>query len=81
MSLSDAKKLVGKVCSVSWIDRKGQEVQCTSRVYDVTYAAMYGGYLVMDTDDIRLDKITSIAIVNADGSAEPQTVYQLQMAA
>jgi hypothetical protein len=81
MSLSDAKKLVGKVCSVSWIDRKGQEVQCTSRVYDVTYAAMYGGYLVTDTDDIRLDKIVSIAIVNGEGSADLQTVYQLQMAA
>jgi hypothetical protein len=81
MSLSDAKKLVGKVCSVSWIDRKGQEIQCISRIHDVTYAAMYGGYLVMDTDDIRLDKIISIAIVNGDGSADHQAVYQMEMAA
>ncbi len=68
MNLTEAKKLVGKVCSVSWLDRNGTPVESRSRVHDVTYVAMYGGYLILDRDDVQLDRIISLKLHTDDGS-------------
>ena len=62
MGISEAKKFIGQVCAVRWLDRKGQELSTISRIHDVTYVPMYGGYLIADTDDIPLDKLTGIEI-------------------
>lgn len=68
MSITEAKKLIGCICSVSWLDRKGQELTEESRVYDVTFVPLYGGYMIMERDDVRLDRVTSIFLVQEDGT-------------
>lgn len=69
MVISDAKKLVGNVCEIWWRNRNGEMVRTISKIHDATFVPLYGGYLVTDTDDIRLDRVTSIAVV-ADPRAE-----------
>lgn len=34
-----------------------------SQVYDATYVPLYGGFLVTETDDIRLDRIRAIRLI------------------
>jgi hypothetical protein len=60
VGISDAKRFIGKVCNVCWQDRGGELQQAVSKIHDVTYVPMYGGYLVTDTDDIPLEKLTHI---------------------
>jgi len=66
--LTEAKKLVGKICSICWLDRAGREIQTVSRIHDATFVPLYGGYLITDTDDIRLDKITTIHLLEENGT-------------
>ncbi len=72
MLLSEAKTFVGKVCSISWLDRTGAEHITVSKVYDATLVPLYGGYLVTDADDIRLDRINSMALV---GETAEEAIY------
>jgi hypothetical protein len=62
MLLSEAKAYIGKVCSISWRDRTGAEMVTVSKVYDATFVPLYGGYVVTDADDIRLDRINSMTL-------------------
>jgi len=61
--LTEAKAYIGKKCSIRFQDRHGQEQSIVSNIYDATYVPLYGGYLVTDNDDIRLDRVLSIALV------------------
>ena len=72
MLLSEAKTYVGKVCSINWMDRTGAEHIIVSKVYDATIVPLYGGYLVTDADDIRLDRINSIFNV---GETAEETIH------
>ncbi len=63
MLLAEAKSYIGKVCTVRFLDRGGNEQSITSIVYDSTYVPLYGGYFVTDTDDIRLDRVISVELV------------------
>jgi hypothetical protein len=60
VGISEAKQYIGKVCSVSWADRTGAIQDMVSMIHDVTYVPMYGGYLITDTDDIPLEKMTNL---------------------
>lgn len=60
MLLSEAKSFVGRVCSIRWQDRTGNEQLSVSKIHDATFVPLYGGYVVTDTDDIRLDRVLSI---------------------
>ncbi len=71
MVISDAKKLVGKVCSIGWRIRSGQEMRAISKVHDATYVPLYGGFLITDTDDVRLDQVIDIQVIAEDGSLVP----------
>src|SRR5215831_20197430 len=71
MPIAEAKKLVGKSCAVYWTNREGQVVRTVSKIYDATFVPMYGGYLVTDIDDLRLDRIQAIEIVAPDGNLTP----------
>lgn len=62
MLLAEAKSYIGKVCTIKFLDRSGQEHAITSPVYDATYVPFYGGYFVTDMDDIRLDRVSSIEV-------------------
>lgn len=70
VTMSEAKRFVGQVCSVSWRDREGAPVSAESRVHAVTYMPMYGPYLVLDMDDIRLDCVTDLRPMSEIRSAE-----------
>lgn len=61
MGISDAKQFIGKTCTVCWQDRSGEVLRAVSKIHDVTYVPLYGGYLVTDSDDIPLDKLTLLA--------------------
>ena len=63
MQLQEARELIGKTCSVHYTDRSGREHERVSKIYDATYVPLYGGYLVIDTDDIRFDRIVSVCEV------------------
>jgi hypothetical protein len=63
MLLAEAKSYIGKTCSIAWQDRTGKEFITVSKVYDATYVPLYGGYLVTDVDDIRLDRVCGIALM------------------
>ena len=63
MLLSEAKAYIGKVCSIRWQDRTGKEQMAVSKVYDVTFVPLYGGYIVTDSEDIRLDRICSVSLM------------------
>jgi hypothetical protein len=64
MLLAEAKSFVGKICTVRFTDRNGAELTIVSKIYDATYVPLYGGYLVTDTDDIRLDRICGVSQAN-----------------
>lgn len=74
MVITDAKRLVGNICSICWIDRLGREVQTVSRIHDATFVPLYGGYLITDTEEIRLDKIKAIYLVSENGVPIPITM-------
>jgi hypothetical protein len=61
VQLSEAKEFVGKVCSIRWQDRSGNEQLVISKIYDATYVPLYGGYLITDNEDIRLDRISEVS--------------------
>jgi hypothetical protein len=63
MSITEAKTYIGKICCVEWYDRHGMVMSETSRIHDATFVPLYGGYLVTDTEDVRLDKIISVSHV------------------
>lgn len=69
MCISEAKKLVGKVCCIQWVDRNGQQMSTVSKIHDAMFVPLYGGYLITDTEDVRLDRIKAISVLAADGSA------------
>lgn len=70
MLLSEAKAYVGKVCHIRWQDRAGNEQLSISKIHDATFVPLYGGYVVTDCDDIRLDRVLNI------GTAEEVTATQ-----
>ena len=71
MLLQEARELIGKTCSVRYTDRGGREHERVTKVYDATYVPLYGGYLVIDTDDIRFDRILSVCEVGQTRKPEP----------
>ncbi len=63
MLLNEAKSYIGKQCTIVWKDRVGKEQVTVSKVYDATFVPLYGGYLVTDVDDIRLDRVCNVALL------------------
>ena len=78
MVITDAKKLVGKVCAIEWLSRSGEEMHAISKIHDATYVPLYGGFLITDTEDVRLDRVIEINIVSEDGSLVPIYATQSQ---
>jgi len=77
--IADAKKLVGNVCEIWWRNRNGEMVRTISKIHDATFVPLYGGYLITDTDDIRLDRVTSIAVVAGPRGEAPAHPAQSEM--
>lgn len=64
MQLSEAKEFVGQVCAIRWQDRSGNEQLVIAKIYDATYVPLYGGYLITDNEDIRLDRISEVSFMD-----------------
>jgi hypothetical protein len=62
VGITDAKKYIGKKCAVRFLDRTGTEHNMTSIIHDVTFVPLYGGYLITDTEDLRLDKVVGVQL-------------------
>ena len=77
LGIHDAKLLIGKICSISWLDRNGNEIHTISQVYDAAYVPLYGGYLMTEGDDVRLDRITDVQVI----VEQPSTPFELPAAA
>lgn len=60
MRIPEAKQFVGRECRVSWTDRLGQEHSKVLRVEDLQFVPLYGAYIIGDTEEVRLDKVTRI---------------------
>lgn len=60
MTVVEAKAYVGRHCTITWLDRKGYAQVMNLHINNLSYVPMYGAYLVGDTDDVCLDKVTQI---------------------
>ena len=60
MSITEARAFVGKRCAITWTDRSGQEYQNVGTIRTTRFVPMYGAYVVTETDEVSLDKITGI---------------------
>ena len=61
MQIPEAKNYLGRHCTVTFRDRRGETQTQETHVHDVTFVPMYGACLVGDIEDIWLDRITSIS--------------------
>ena len=60
MSITEARSFVGKRCAITWTDRTGQEYKNVGTVQQTKFVPMYGTYLITESDEVNLDKITGI---------------------
>ncbi len=61
MKAEEAKTYMGKRCAVTHTDSQGVEVTEEIQVQDVAYVPLYGTYLIGDSQDISIDRVTKIA--------------------
>lgn len=61
MRAEDARAYIGKRCAVTYLDRSGAEVTEDIQVYDLEHVQLYGTYLVGDSQDINIDRVTGIS--------------------
>ncbi|HUV04537.1 MAG TPA: hypothetical protein VMX94_05465 [Armatimonadota bacterium] len=60
MTIPEAKAYVGRSCWISWTDRLGREHSKVLQVENLQFVPLYGAYLIGDTEEVRLDKVTQI---------------------
>ncbi|NLN78282.1 MAG: hypothetical protein GX141_05140 [Armatimonadetes bacterium] len=60
MVIAEAKRYLGRHCSVTFRDRRGDEVTKTLHLHDVQFVPLYGAYLIGDIEDVCLDRVTNI---------------------
>jgi len=53
------------------MDRNGQMMSVVSKIHDAVFIPFYGGYLITDHEDIRLDRIRTLSVLSDDGSSIP----------
>lgn len=65
MNIPEAKQYLGKECSVTFLNRHGDEITRNLHVHDVAFVPLYGAYLIGDIEDVSLDRVTSISLVES----------------
>lgn len=65
MRLAEAKTYEGQTVSLTWVNRKGEEVCEAVDVYEVTFVPMYGPCLVTDVGNVSIDRVVTCATVPA----------------
>ncbi|MGC8861867.1 MAG: hypothetical protein ACP5R5_03725 [Armatimonadota bacterium] len=61
MRIPEARQYLGKRCSVTYLNRHGDQVTRNLHVQDVAFVPLYGAYLIGDVEDVSLDRITGIS--------------------
>lgn len=79
MQLLEAKTYIGKLCSIRWQERSGEEKHTVSRVHDAAFVPLYGGYLITDREEIRLDRVVSVSLVAETPESIPVENYRFVM--
>ncbi|MBN8689996.1 MAG: hypothetical protein J0L72_04290 [Armatimonadetes bacterium] len=69
MLISDAKKYIGKIVDLEYVDRAGATHVDRTEVFDVTFIALYGPCMITDLGDIRLDRVSNVTLVTEQLSA------------
>lgn len=60
MNIPEAKQYFGQNCSVTFRDRRGDEVTKNIYLHDIQFVPLYGAYLIGDIEDVCLDRVTNI---------------------
>jgi hypothetical protein len=79
LNISDAKRHIGQVCRLSWLVRGGEIREAESKIHDVMFVPLYGGFVITDVEDVRLDKILSFRALTAQG--EETVIYDSSLPA
>ncbi len=58
MLISDAKRYIGQIVEIDYLDRTGATHTDIVEVFDVNFIALYGPCLITDIGDIRLDRLS-----------------------
>lgn len=61
MRIPEAKQYLGRRCSVTYLNRHGEQITRTLHVQDVAFVPLYGPYLIGDLEDVSLDRVTLIS--------------------
>ncbi len=64
MQISEAREYIGRNCHITWRDRSGREQTTVLRVNDLTFVPLYGTYLVGDSEELNLERVTSIQVMD-----------------
>lgn len=57
MLLSEAKRYVGHIVTMSYRERSGETVEKVAEIYDIGFVPLYGPCLITDIGEIRLDRL------------------------
>lgn len=60
MTIPEAKAYVGRNCWISWKDRLGEQHSKVLQVEELQFVPLYGAYLISDTEELQLDRVTQI---------------------
>ena len=60
MSITEARRLVGRRIAVTWTDRTGQEYHRTGVLETTKFVPMYGAYLVVAGSEVSMEKVTGV---------------------
>lgn len=69
MLLSEAKRYVGQLVSMSYRERSGETVEKVAEIYDIGFVPLYGPCLITDIGEIRLDRLQTCTLVAQEQAA------------
>lgn len=70
MEISEARLFTDKTVDLTWHDRLGNELTAITPVFEVTFVPLYGPSLITGAGDIRLDRIVSCSLYDADAQVK-----------
>ena len=77
MEIPDARQFLGRLCAVTYCDRRGDEVTTNLRIHDITFIPFYGAYLIGDIEDVCLTKPpASTAWSRVDSGGNPACSFR-----
>ena len=69
MTIQEARSFIGAEVALSWRDRKGEELQVSTKLFAVDFVPLYGPCLITDAGEIRLDRVVACLLVEQKKTA------------